>query len=364
VRTGADRTDVAPVWPTRLIRPPSDSPLLVYLDLNHWIALAKATTGHRDGVRLRPVLDELRAKRDRTTYVIGLPLVMEIAGIRRRRQLRDVAHVIEEFTDFACVLPPHTIAALEFESALAAVAPIVERFNPVPLVGRGVLRAAGLDGRLRIRDRNGSDVTDRARERYTKGAAAFDEFIADGERRLDRSILQGPQDDREEAELRRLGWEPAVARAGAERRAQQEREQAARLAADSRWRRGRLRDVVAARYVALEIEAIRDEALKAHGRRLPEVLPTPDAARRFTDCMPSADVRITLVTSKHRSAASRWLPNDIFDIDALSVAVAYCDIVVTEAHSAHVLRQAGTPHRFGTCVLTTLDDLTEKLDAS
>lgn len=31
--------------------------MLVYLDLNHWIALAKAHTGHEGGATFRPVLD-------------------------------------------------------------------------------------------------------------------------------------------------------------------------------------------------------------------------------------------------------------------------------------------------------------------
>jgi hypothetical protein len=177
-------------------------------------------------------------------------------------------------------------------------------------------------------------------------------------------VLRGPQDDDEERELRHLGWEPATARATAERRAQQEREQAARLAADPRWRRGRLRDIVAARYLALEIEATREDALKAHDLRLSDLLTTPEEGRRFTDCMPSADVWITLVTAKHRNPNSRWEPNDIFDIDALSVAAAYCDIVVTEVHSAHVLHRAGTPNRLATRVLTTLDGLAEHLRAA
>jgi len=38
-------------WPQTL-RLPSRPPKLVYLDLNQWIALAKAMAGHRDGERL------------------------------------------------------------------------------------------------------------------------------------------------------------------------------------------------------------------------------------------------------------------------------------------------------------------------
>jgi hypothetical protein len=49
IRTGAERTDVAVLWPSRLLRPQHTR--LVYLDLNQWIGLAKAAVGHRDGKR-------------------------------------------------------------------------------------------------------------------------------------------------------------------------------------------------------------------------------------------------------------------------------------------------------------------------
>jgi len=64
--------------------------------------------------------------------------------------------------------------------------------------------------------------------------------------------------------------------------------------------------------------------------------------------MRAADVWITLMTAKHRNRDSVWRPNDIFDVDALSVAAAYCDVVVTERHAAHVLARAGIPERLGT----------------
>jgi hypothetical protein len=122
-----------------------------------------------------------------------------------------------------------------------------------------------------------------------------------------------------------------------------------------------LRDVIAARYLALEIEETRDEALAAHGLRLSAVFKDVEQARAFTDSMPAADVWITLRTAKHRNSSSAWKPNDLFDIDALSVAAAYCDVVVTERHSAHVLKQTRTDARHQTTVLTDVDQLTDFL---
>jgi hypothetical protein len=88
----------------------------------------------------------MRANRVGWTYVIGSPLIMEITGILRRSQRANLGRVIEEFTDFACVMPLTTIAALEFETALTAHVPTTERFSPVPLLGRGVMQAFGMVG--------------------------------------------------------------------------------------------------------------------------------------------------------------------------------------------------------------------------
>lgn len=355
-RMGAERTEARPVWPSNLL--PSAS-RLIYLDLNQWIELAKANKGHLHGSRWQPALDVMRGKRTGWTYVISMPLIMELTGILRPAQRADLGAIIEELTGFACVLPLTTIAALEFESSLAALTPIRERFTTVPLVGNGIGQAFGMRGGFRVRDRNGNDVTARARLEATVSPEEFDRHLAEAERQLNRSVICGPAAAEEDRQLRAVGWDPFVARATAEGRAQQERDQAARLNAEPRWRRGRLRDLVAARYLALEIEEIREEALAAHGVTLSGVLSTIGRARTFTDSMPAGDVWITLHTAKHRNAHSIWKPNDIFDIDALSVAAAYCDVVVTERHSAHVLSQAGAGDRHRTTILTDLEQLAD-----
>ncbi|WP_445151361.1 hypothetical protein [Baekduia sp. Peel2402] len=361
-RTGAERTDVAVVWPSRLLR--SQHTRLVYLDLNHWIGLAKAAVGHWDGKRFSTALEAVLAHRDGWTYVIGGPLMMELTGILRRQQRQDLGQIIEELTGYSCVMPLTTIAALELETALCRATGTAERFEAVPLIGRGVLQALGLRGGMRVRDRDGNDVTDQARREAPGGAAYFDQRIGKAERDLDRSVIRGPADDTVEEELRRDGWDPSGARRGAEQRAQQEQDFALQLAEDPQWRRGRLRDVIAARYLALEIESIREDALRAHEVRLSEVLTSVEAAREFTDAMPAADTWITLRTAKHRNPDSAWKPNDIFDIDALSVVAPYCDVVVTERHSAHVLRQADAPRRYGTTLLTSLDELADHVSTT
>ncbi len=82
-----------------------------------------------------------------------------------------------------------------------------------------------------------------------------------------------------------------------------------------------------------------------------------DIARSFTDSMPAGDAWISLLTAAHRNPQSHWRANDIFDFDALSVAIPYCDIVATDRHAARLANASGLPSRLGTVVVPTLDEL-------
>jgi hypothetical protein len=71
VAEGIHRTDVDYIWPP-LVRPRQGAPRLVYLDLNHWIGLAKAATRHRDGGRYEDVLNVLDYHDPRFPLVVAV----------------------------------------------------------------------------------------------------------------------------------------------------------------------------------------------------------------------------------------------------------------------------------------------------
>jgi hypothetical protein len=50
----------------------------------------------------------------------------------------------------------------------------------------------------------------------------------------------------------------------------------------------------------------------------------------FVRSMTSTEVSIEIKTAWHGNRDKQWTANDIYDIDASSLAVPYCDIVVTE----------------------------------
>ena len=89
---GRVRKEVPYRWPDTLLLP-ARPPLLVYLDLNHWVSLAKAHHGHRDGSRFQDALDAIiRAQRDgHAVYPISDSTFFEMSKIRRYRQRRNLA---------------------------------------------------------------------------------------------------------------------------------------------------------------------------------------------------------------------------------------------------------------------------------
>jgi len=359
-RPGAERSEVEYVWPTTIARPQAPM-LVIYLDLNHWIGLAKAATSHPDGKRYLHALEAIRASQRKIVFPLGSVHYMELTPITSPRQRFDVATIMEEISGFASLLSGLDVMRLEIDAAVAKITGTPERHSPVELVGTGVLQSFGRRGGLRVYDsKTHEDVTDVTRAGWPGGPEAYDQWSRTADAELSRAVLRGPS-DAEAEDLRRTGWDPEAARRVAEGRLASELELVEILNRDDQWRRGRIRDVVSARYLANDALDIVVEAAAARRVSLKDLCPALESARWFTDGMPSADTYITLRTAAHRNAATRWRTNEIFDVDALSVAVPYCDVVVTEAHAHHVLTAARLPDRVGTKVFRTIDALVELL---
>jgi hypothetical protein len=229
------------------------------------------------------------------------------------------------------------------------------------LIGHGFGHAFGQIVSLRIERSDGTDATDEARAAWPGGPQAFDEMLASTAIETQRRMLAGPKDE-DLPRLRELGYKPESARAYVERRAQQEREFQRKLNEDTSWRRYRLRDVVSARYLANEAGQYLAESLAARGAQYVNVCANRDAARRFVDSMPSGDAYVTLTTASHQNAQLTWQSNDVFDIDAMAIAIAYCDVVVTERHRAHQAKVTGLATRLQAEVVADPSELVSCLE--
>jgi hypothetical protein len=77
--------------------------------------------------------------------------------------------------------------------------------------------------------------------------------------------------------------------------------------------------------------------------------------------LPSRAAGHRMMWWQHDNSQTEWKPNDLNDIAYLSVAVGYCDVVVTERKWTHILKASGAAEHAGTIVTSKLEDLTELL---
>ncbi|MFF5500535.1 hypothetical protein [Streptomyces roseolus] len=184
------------VWPRWLGRPEAGL-RLIYLDLNHWISLAKAATGHKAGGRYREALEAVRtaAASGTTVFPLSATHYMEMSNIKDPRQRADIALVMEELSGFRTLLSRTIVMRFELEEALQnhprIRGPQMQHF---PLLNFGVGPSLGINGGIQIRSADGSDVTAASRLNWPGGPSAFDACKRDAELYMERGVLRGPSD--------------------------------------------------------------------------------------------------------------------------------------------------------------------------
>ena len=370
---GRDRADLPYAIPINLRVPDL---CLVYLDLNHWINLSKCKSGHKDRQRYSGAFYACAAAVDEGSalFPISLSTMMEINAIRDPQQRLWLRWTIEKLSRFRAVLPRAVTAALEFEQVLANRLDRV-RLRPAPLryVGVGVGWLAGRSVAPSVVDGQGRDVT----------AEVLPSLRPEVRRMLDPEFMsymltgmaiEGPANPSEEADLRARGWNPQALTDMMEDRALLESqfvndltEYIATDPSGVNWRRGRLRDVITCRELFHETNETFSAVLVQQDLTFQDVFDnseTPSAIRHnrcITDAMPTFDVAVTLKASYHRNPNHDWTRNDIFDIDAMSTVLPYCNVVVTDKAIASHVDRTQLAGRLNTTILSNLDDLVEHL---
>lgn len=111
--------------------------------------------------------------------------------------------------------------------------------------------------------------------------------------------------------------------------------------------------------IAQELVSILDPLSEAMGRAglSADQLAGADALTDFLLALPTRRMNCELLRLRHRNPQQRWEENDLNDIGALSVAVPYCDVVVTERHWRGPIRDARLDEAYGTIVLHDLREL-------
>lgn len=359
--TGVDGAVPEIVWPPRVIQP-ARPPALVYLDLNHYINLARTVAGLETPDGYDGLLRAATAARqqDRAVFPLSGTHYVEMSGILDPAQRTAVAEVMESLSGFRVLLGRVTLAELEIDAMIDALLSPGSAPERVDLLGPTFGWAFGMRGGLTIRDADGNDSSASVREEV--GDREFERIMAEAALAFERGMLAGPPDE-EIAALRAAGYAPEKTREVTERRAQQERDLSARLDQEDRWRRGRLRDLVSASELTHEwIDQI-TRATLARGTTIGQVVREDrERMRTFAEGMPSSRVAISLKTRYHRDGRHQWTTNDIHDIDALAVAVPYCDAVFTDKAARNALAASRELRPFGTFLPRKPGELAEWLE--
>jgi hypothetical protein len=91
----------------------------------------------------------------------------------------------------------------------------------------------------------------------------------------------------------------------------------------------------------------------------------PNVSRRrmvaFADAVPSLWIAVDLKVELFRNAAKPWNMNAVHDIDALSMSVPYCHVVVPDREMTSLLSRSRAAERHGTQIIAALGDLPDAL---
>jgi hypothetical protein len=344
------REDV--VWPARLIRP-RRPPALVYLDLNHYINMAKVIAGKvSDGYVELLASARAAAGNGRAVFVLSATHLMEVTAIKDPRQRSDIANVMAELSnfDFTYILGRPLIEELEVEGSLAELlGPEVIDLKPINLLGFGASYPFGLTMSW---SPQGAGNAALERIRTQAGPEVADRLMADFRRGAELLLLHGGDSGHPVGKWRSM----------LQNRANREVGQADLIDADPNYPMEKLRAVVSAGELLVELNEMVSVRISQAGRTLQEVLPTAEVALAFTDGMPSTRVAISMKTHYFKNAANRWTTNDVSDIDALSVAVAYCDAVYSDKKAMHAVRSSPELGVFNTFVPRKPQEMANWLD--
>jgi hypothetical protein len=253
-----------------------------------------------------------------------------------------------------------SIAELEFEAGMAKVMGEDISAKSVPLVRPTFGQAFGWVGGMKILNSAGGDGSDAVRAQMTD--ADFDKLMARINYEMERGMLRGPSDE-DLAVLRAdSNFRPEVAIEGQEQRVQWELDTERVLNEHPKWRRGRLRDVIGGREIVHEwldmFNRIRIDRRKAG---MPDFDPPDDEMRSFMGSMPHTQVAISVKTRYHKDSLHKWTVNDIVDIDAISIAYAYCEAVFPDKAVRAALLSSKELRTIGTFVPRRPEQLTDWL---
>jgi hypothetical protein len=317
--------------------------LRVYLDQAHWINLTKARVGHKDGSRHNDALLLLREAvgRDWVSCPLSMQHFMETQHRSDWKSRLQLVETMLELSRWHTIAHQRSLVGTEIDRALREMfgRPAIPR--TVQVFGVGPNHAMG----RQIADYEPPDDAP-----LTSEQRAFLRQL--GSRFKQNAILAGVPRDLEPVGYNRA----ATYRAGEMFAAEQERIRDVRRVYDfhtgDRGRRATSVDVY------IEFEKTISEALELAGLHWGYLYDSGEAGmEKLIRLAPTVLVHRELRRLRHEASEKAWEPSDLVDLTALSSAIVYCDVVVTERVWTALAARARLGEKHRTAVVRSLDDL-------
>lgn len=312
-------------------------PAIVYIDEFLWVELARQYTGPPDSVP--DVVRALLSAVELGDVVCPLSAA-HVIETNRRTDLRSRRDVITTFIAFSrgwFIAPVSALAPQEIRRSVASLFGTPGP-GPITAVARGLPFAFGRSGHLHEDLEMGVDESTTFEAMLDDPAALF-------------HLLGGSNNDY---------IEPTRSAIMEHARKAASREEQNRGAQKRFAEAERKRAYAATLTIALQEEL--SAALHAVGRTMADLLAIgSDDLMMFWASVPTANVEMELVTARNKQWPRQIKSNDIADIDFLSVAIPYCDLVLTEAFWGQLTSQTGVAEKYGTAIGANLAALSNFL---
>lgn len=325
--------------------------LRVYLDQNKWVDLARARSGHRLGADFLDALTMACAavESGAASFPLSAGHFFETRHRRDYRSRAELGETMVELSRWHAIAPAHVVVPAEIDSALYRRAD-PHGIAPAPLQIFGA-------------DANHSLGTDAITYELPDDVAVPTELRSllrdEAKQLMQWYVLVGLPTD-PPALLDFARQEQNID----QRFADGQSELAKRLVDHDLTRTSRMGDAMTATELADILKPLLAAML---ARRL-----DPDALfdrggqwlTALLEDIPSRWVSREMRRARHANTQQRWIRTDLNDVNALSVAVPYCDVVVTERQWVHHFQRAGLHERFGTVLISDLRELPSVLVAA
>ncbi|MCD4678998.1 MAG: hypothetical protein K8S00_01295 [Bacteroidales bacterium] len=310
---------------------------IIYLDQNKWIDIARAFYGREDGEKYHPVLEKLQEKVNLGDIIVPISAVhiIETARNGHKDRRERLANFIAELSKSYGILPYISVRQQEIENSILLKLGKTPKHNIGEIaINRGVAHMLGMELPKNVFSADYEKFLIKVNQLEKFVATMMIDFIS-------RELVN---------ELKQEDIDSIV-----------DYEKSRQLKNEELSKEMRLR--VAIMEMAYDrLFPVIIEQLKKMGI---DPKPFADSFKDIEDwkgfffSMPTMDIWINLHVLRDSDKGKAVHRNDTNDMAFLSIAVPYCDIVVTEKYWAHHLISNGYDKKYNTTILTDLTELTD-----